>query len=216
VSVTIDEITIGDPPEAWRDAGFLVDDDGVATVGHVRLRFIGRERGKRILGWTLRDLPAAWPGDLDGLPTEASERAMPEPGAHPIGARLIDHVVVLSPDEARTIRTLEAVGLEPRRQRETDTYGMPMRQTFFRLGEVVLELIATPEPSGDGPCAFFGLALTVDDLDATSALLGDGLGRVKEAVQPGRRIATVRHKDLGLSVALALMSPDPAATSAQR
>jgi hypothetical protein len=29
-------------------------------------------------------------------------------------------------------------------------------------------------------------------------------------VQPGRHIATLRHRDLGMSVATALMSPEPA------
>jgi hypothetical protein len=158
----------------------------------------------------VRGLPAGWSGDLDGLPTTASSTPQPEPAEHPIGARLIDHVVVLSPDGDRTAASFAAVGLEARRSRETDTYGLPMRQTFFRMGEVVLELIATTEPTGDGPTSFFGLALTVDDLDAVAVQLGDGLGAIKDAVQPGRRIATVRHKDLGLSVALALMSPEPA------
>ena len=36
---------------------------------------------------------------------------------------------------------------------------------------------------------------------------GEGLGTVKDAVQPGRRIATVRTKELGISVPIALMSP---------
>jgi hypothetical protein len=207
--LTIDEITIGDPPEAWAAAGFTVEDDGTCCVGQVRLRFVGRDRGKRILDWSVRGLPVAWGGDLDGLPTAASETPLPPPGEHAIGARLVDHVVVLSPDSERTTAAFEAVGLVAKRQRETDTYGMPMRQTFFRMGEVILELIATTEPSGDGPTAFFGLALTVDDLDAAAELLGDGLGTIKDAVQPGRRIGTVKHKDLGLSVALALMSPEP-------
>ena len=35
-----------------------------------------------------------------------------------------------------------------------------MRQTFFRLDEVILELIGPAEPAGDGPARFFGLALT--------------------------------------------------------
>ena len=38
---------------------------------------------------------------------------------------------------------------------------------------------------------------------------GDHLGAAKDAVQDGRRIATLRHRDLGMSVATALMSPEP-------
>ena len=66
-------------------------------------------------------------------------------------------------------------------------------------------------PTGSGavaeadPARWFGLAVDVADLDQTAALLGPGLGPIKGAVQAGRRIATVRHRDLGLSVAVALM-----------
>jgi hypothetical protein len=34
-------------------------------------------------------------------------------------------------------------------------------------------------------------------------------GRVKDAVQPGRRITTLRTRDLGTSVRTVLMSPAP-------
>ena len=45
-----------------------------------------------------------------------------------------------------------------------------MRQTFFRLGPVILELVGPPQPDGDGPARFWGIAFTVADLDATAAL----------------------------------------------
>ena len=80
-------------------------------------------------------------------------------------------------------------------------------QTFFRAGEVIVELIGPAEASGTDPATFFGLAYTVDDLDGTARLLGEHLGRVKDAVQPGRQIATLRHKEVGMSVATAFMSP---------
>jgi hypothetical protein len=51
--------------------------------------------------------------------------------------------------------------------------------------------------------------VTVDDLDALGALLGEHLGDAKDAVQEGRRIATLRHKELGMSVATAFMTPEP-------
>jgi hypothetical protein len=40
-------------------------------------------------------------------------------------------------------------------------------------------------------------------------LLGERTGRVKDAVQPGRRITTLRTCDLGTSVRTALMAPAP-------
>lgn len=210
MAVTIDEILVGDPPEAWEAAGFAVDEDGTCRIGAVRVRLVGRDGGKRILGWSLRGAPAARLADgrLDGLPTTVSEREPAEPAVHPNGARYIDHVVLLSPDLPRTIAALDAIGLTPRSERETSTYGAPMRQVFFRMGEVILELVGGAEP-GEGDPGFFGLAITVDDLGAVQELLGEHLGEVKDAVQEGRQIATVRHRDLGMSVATALMSPEP-------
>ena len=211
MGVTIDEILVGDPPEAWESAGFSVDDDGVCRIGTVRVRLVGRDGGKRILGWSLRDAPPARlaDGTLDGVPTTASSAAPTAPATHANGARFIDHVVLLTPDLARTTAALGAIGLEPRGERDTDSYGAPMRQVFFRLGEVVLELIGQPGAAGAGEPGFFGLAITVDDLDAVAETLGDHLGGIKDAVQDGRRIATLRHRDLGMSVATALMTPEP-------
>ena len=211
MGVTIDEILVGDPAEAWQAAGFAVDDDGTCRIGTVRVRLVGRGGGKRILGWSLRDAPDARlaDGTLDGLPTTASQ-ALPASGAtHPNGAVHIDHVVLLSPDLARTTAALQSVGLEPRGERETESYGAPMRQVFFRLGEVILELVGQPGTAGEGDAGFFGLAITVADLDAAAAQLGEHLGSIKDAVQDGRQIATLRHRDLGMSVATALMSPEP-------
>jgi hypothetical protein len=210
MGVTIDEILVGDPPEAWAAAGFTVDDDGVCRIGSVRVRLVGRDGGKRILGWSLRDAPEARLADgrLDGLPTTLSTAEPASPAVHANGATYIDHVVLLSPDLPRTTAALDALGLSPRGERDTDTYGAPMRQIFFRLGEVILELVGSPEP-GTGDPGFFGLAITVADLDAAAALLGTALGDAKDAVQDGRRIATLRHRDLGMSVATALMSPEP-------
>ena len=99
-----------------------------------------------------------------------------------------------------------ARGGELRRQRRTDQYGPPFTQTFFRLGRPILELIGPAAPAGTEPARFYGVAFTVEDLDATTALLGDRLGGVKDAVQPGRRIATLR-REAGAGIPLAFMSP---------
>jgi hypothetical protein len=205
---TIDEIVVGDEPESWRAAGFTVDPDGTCRIGTVRVRLVGWGHGKRILSWSLRDI-AATDGPIDGLVTTISDAPPAEPAEHPNRVRSIDHVVLLSPDTDRTKAALEAIGFDVRRVRETDSYGSPMRQIFFRAGEVVIELVG-PEEASEGTTAFFGLALTVDDLDAAAALLGPGLGAPQDAVQPGRQIAGLRHKDLDISVATVFMSPDPA------
>ena len=207
--MTLDEIVVADPPEAWAAAGFTVDPDGVTRIGHVRVRLVGRDAGKRLRSGSLRDAGPIPPDGVDGLPTTASAAAPCEPAVHPNGTTGLDHLVLLTPDVARTVAALGAIGLEPRRTRHTDQYGMPASQTFFRAGEVIVELIGPDEPAGDGPAGFFGLAFTVDDLDALAERLGPALGPAKDAVQPGRRIATLRHKEVGISVAIAFMTPEP-------
>jgi len=207
---TIHTITVADPPEAWRACGFTVGDDDICVVSRVRIHLTGRDAGKRITGWSLRD--SGQKGDeLDGLTTTVA--AGPLPGAspeHANGVTSIDHIVLLTPNQQRTIGALQSVGLLALRTRNTDQYGAPFLQTFFRAGEVIVELIGPEEPSSDDPAGFFGLAFTVADLDATAAFLGpDGVGAAKDAVQPGRRIATLRHKHFGVSVATAFMSPEP-------
>jgi hypothetical protein len=198
-------LEVGDDPPSWRAAGFTVDDDEV-RLGPVVIRLVGADEPRSIRGWTFAGIPE---GSIDGLPTSATDDAPCEPASHPNGCLEIDHVVVLSPDSERTVAAFELAGFTPRRARETDQYGIPMVQTFFRSGRVIIELIAPLDGTGDDPASFFGLAYTVDDLDHTSELLGDALGSAKEAVQEGRRIATLRHKQLGLSVATAFMSLAP-------
>lgn len=204
----LDEVVIADPPDAWEAAGFHVDGDGTVRVGGVRVRLVGSGAGRRIVGWSFRGLPAGTTA-IDGLPTTSTDRPPCEPATHGNGATGLDHVVVLTPDTDRTVEALAALGIELRRTRDVgaDQYGFDARQSFFRVGEPILELLGPKEPSGDGPAGWFGLAWTVEDLDALPARLGPALGDVKDAVQPGRRIATLRHKELGMSVATAFMSP---------
>jgi hypothetical protein len=141
-------------------------------------------------------------GTIDGLPTDARDRESIAPAAHANGTTEIDHVVVATPDWARTIAAFEHAGFDLRRERDAGR----VRQGFFRAGAVIIEVVGGHEPAGDGPASFFGLALNVADLDATKAFYGPLLGEPKVAVQPGRRIATLRHRDVGLSTAIAFMS----------
>jgi hypothetical protein len=58
----------------------------------------------------------------------------------------------------------------------------------------------------DAPARLWGLALLAPDIDATARHAGDLLGEVRDAIQPGRRIATFT-RDAGLGVAVAVLSP---------
>jgi hypothetical protein len=191
------ELSVADDPDAWRQAGFRVDGDQ-CVIGHVRLRIRPADGAKGITSWSLLGVEEP---SVDGLATTPCDD-VPEPWEHPNGSTLLDHLVLATPDHERTRTAFEKVGFDLRRVREAGA----MQQWFYRAGEVILEVIGPPEPNGDRPVGFFGLAVNVRDLDATKAMLGERLGDPKDAVQPGRRIATLRTKDLGITTAIAFMS----------
>jgi hypothetical protein len=211
------EVAVGDEADAWRSIGFAVAEGGTCLVGRVGIRFTGQAGDPEggIAGWTLAGLPIEG-GDVDGLATTTGRPTGDVVGAdtatgaatrlHPNGVVQLDHLVILTPDLDRTTGAFEAIGLEARRTREA---GRGRLQRFFRLGEVILEVVGPVEPSGDGPARFWGFAFTVVDIDATAAHLGERVGRPKPAVQPGRRIATLRSQP-GVSVPVAFMSGDEA------
>jgi hypothetical protein len=206
----IDELRVGDAPESWAALGFAVDGDA-CVVRDVRVRLAGTGSGKGLMGWSLRDFG----GDkLDGLPTARSDSPTPtEAPEHPNGVTAIDHVVAISSDLDRTVSALQTAGLDLRRIREEPTPAGAPRQAFFRLGAVILEVVQAPDEAiertgGDRPAFFWGLALVAPDLDATVASLGDRVSEIRPAVQPGRRIASLRPA-AGLTVPIALITPQP-------
>jgi hypothetical protein len=208
MTATLDELIVADPPAAWSALGFEVDGD-VCVVGDVRIRLAGVDAGRGLVGWSVRDVAAI---ELDGLATSRSDRPPPgQPPSHPNGIAGLDHVVAISPALDRTVAVLERAGLDLRRVREEPTPAGAPRQAFFRLGATILEVVqepaeATERAGGDRPAFFWGLAFVAPDLDATVAALGDRVSEARAAVQPGRRIATLRRA-AGLSVPTALITP---------
>lgn len=208
---SIDELTVADSPGAWAALGFALDGD-TCVLGDVRIRLAGRDAGRGLSAWSLRDVEST---ELDGLATTRSDRPPPgESPAHPNGIAGIDHVVAFTPALDRTVGTLRSAGLDLRRIREEPTPAGAPRQAFFRLGANILEVVQQPdevlERKGDGGRAFFwGLAFLAPDLDATVVGLDDLVSEIRPAVQPGRRIATLR-RSAGLAVPVALMTPPPA------
>ena len=205
---TVDELTVADVPEAWSALGFVLDGD-TCVVGDLRIRLAGPEAGKGLVRWSLRGIETT---ELDGLATTRSNREPPgERPAHPNGIAAVDHIVAITPALDRTVAVLESAGLDLRRIREEPTPAGAPRQAFFRLGPTILEVVqepadATERAGGDRPAFFWGLAFAAPDLDATAAVLGDRVSEIRPAVQPGRRIATLRRA-AGLTVPVALMTP---------
>jgi hypothetical protein len=134
----------------------------------------------------------------------------PRPFApHPNAATGIDHFVVVTPDFDRTTAALEVAGMPLKRIRQVgepdDAAGF--RQGFRRLGPAILELVEAKQMPA-GPARFWGVTLIAGDLDALEERLGGLLRPAKDAVQPGRRIATL-DRAAGLRTNVAFMSPEP-------
>jgi hypothetical protein len=210
--VSIEQLVLADEPERWAALGFTVEGDAV-QLGAVRLRLAGENAGRGIVGWSLRELAST---ELDGMPTTRADgtETAGSSAEHPNGVVAIDHVVAMTPALDRTVLALRDAGLNLRRIREQPTPAGAPRQAFFRLGAEILEVVQEPAQviaaRGDGgadrSARLWGLAFVAPDLDRTVAALGELAGEAREAVQPGRRIATVT-RSAGLAVPVALMSP---------
>lgn len=199
------ELTVGSHPDAWRALGFALH-DGAIALGGTRIRPTGAGGG--IASWTLAGVQDV---ALDGLATRVVEEPPPLPDSpeHPNGATRIDHVVVQTPSLDRTVAALDDAGLALRRTREA---GGGVRQGFVWVGDTILELVEPPDGDPSAPASFWGLVVVVEDLDRAAGVAGEALGQVRDAVQAGRRIATVR-KDSDVGVPLALMTPHVRATT---
>jgi hypothetical protein len=159
----------------WRAVGYAVERDEL-VVGTTAIRFVAGER-EGIVGW-----------DVGGnLPP-----ALAEP--HPNGAREIDHVVLMTPDLDATTDDLAQQGFDLRRTRDV---GNGTTQAFYRFANGPILEVVGPIPAVDHP-QLWGIVFTTTDLDALP-------WPAKDAVQPGRRIATVKGARLGTAVAF--MSP---------
>jgi hypothetical protein len=142
------------------------------------------------------------PDSIDGLATDAAVRDGSS-AAHPNGVTGIDHVVVFTPSLERTTTAFAEIDVDCRRVREA---GSGVRQGFFLVGDLLVEVVEGTGLEPDAPARFWGLTAVVSDIDAAAVILGERLGRIKDAVQPGRRIATVRPEATG-GLPLALITP---------
>jgi hypothetical protein len=194
------ELAIADAPEPWAELGFDVDEHGNMDIGGVRVRLGGEGAG--ITAWSLLRVNAM--GSIDGLPTPVPRVLRPPPfKTHPNGATGIDHVVVLSSSLDRTAAALARAGVELKRVHESERG----RMGFRRLGPSILEVVQRDDLEED-EARFGGLAVVVISLEQLAERLGERLGPITQATQPGRRIATL-SRGAGISAPLAFMSPEP-------
>ncbi len=170
-------------PLPWADLGFP-EPLGATPTSHV----------------TRPDPAWAWEGSTPPL-------GIPTCGPAPAPSRSkwsTDHVVVLVPDLATALERFATVGLVPRLR--VVVRGRPT--AFLRAGTVI-EAVEAPVRRP----AIFGVALATEEPLETVATRwrarGFDVTDPGPALQPGRRILTVR----GLRAGLAVMSPDRAVTT---
>lgn len=207
MSPRVEWLTVSGDPDAWKSLGLVVTDDGLVPLFGTSLRIVAQEESTApsgITGWTLSGIDDDV-SSIDGLNTAAAAAGPPVFAEHQLGAIGLDHVVVMTSQLDRTSAAIaSATGCELKRIREVGT----MRQGFHRIGSggLIVELVERPDIP-DGPASFWGIVINVEDLDAACASIGDDrISPPKDAVQPGRRIATIRG-DVGLGLPVALMTP---------
>ncbi|MEY4175448.1 MAG: hypothetical protein RI900_2613 [Actinomycetota bacterium] len=193
------ELVVQSAVEPWQRLGLEVHDN-VAVIGGIALRFVPGNGG--VVAWGLTDMVPV-PSEIDGLPTHAAEPPVAPGPDHALGISGWDHLVVMTSSLERTCGAIDvATGASLKRIREAG----PVRQGFHRMGELVIEVVETTQVTSP-TASFWGFVWNVHDLDAVCARLGPELVTPpKNAVQPGRRIATVRTA-AGVGVPLALMTP---------
>lgn len=199
----VGELLVASAVEPWQAIGLQVD-NGVARIGGIALRFVTPtpEQPEGVVSWGLVGAPSSV-DTIDGLLTTHLDEPPGGPGEHPLGIAGFDHLVVMTSSLERTCAAIEAATGEPlKRIREAG----PIRQGFHRLGELIIEVVESPQVTAP-QASFWGFVWNLTDLHEACGRLGPSLvSSPKAAVQPGRFIASVRTS-AGLGLPLALMTP---------
>ena len=182
---SIAALVVGGSPEPWEAMGFAkLSSEGSRTLfSLVDVELVvdsAMEPGS--MDWVLADQPFSGP-------------------AGTIGCLGVDHVVLRTNNLDETCDEVTRLTGAPRK-RVRDA-GNGVMQGFHRVGSVIIEVVAGGAPV-EKP-ALWGFVVNVVDLDAVCNHVGpDVIGQPKNAVQPGRRIATARAT-AGLGIPFALM-----------
>ena len=194
------QLIIGGSPSPWVLAGLSPQGSPVGSLAST---------SNATLVWPTEELPSGvleiafdgvQPGaDLDGI--ECAE-FVSIPDGFKSSDSLIDHVVLLTNSLDRTCEAVtEVTGCPLKRVREVGQ----IRQGFHRVGEggVILEVV---ERADVLRTSLWGLVIATPSFDDLLHLAGDLVSEPRDAVQPGRRISTVKA-GAGLGIPVALMTP---------
>ncbi|MBF28454.1 MAG: hypothetical protein CL447_01205 [Acidimicrobiaceae bacterium] len=194
------QLIIGGSPSPWVLAGLSPQGSPVGSLAST---------SNATLVWPAEELPPgaleiAFDGvqagaDLDGI--ECADFVSIPDGVKSSNS-LIDHVVLLTNSLDRTCEAVtEVTGCPLKRVREVGQ----VRQGFHRVGEggVILEVV---ERADVLRTSLWGLVIATPSFDDLLHSAGDLVSEPRDAVQPGRRISTVKA-GAGLGIPVALMTP---------
>jgi len=207
IDARVEWLTVAGDIDVWRSLGLSISTDGMVPLFGTSLRVVApTDEQPGLSGWAVSGISPDTT-DIAGLPTDAVAAQAPVFASHDLGAVELDHVVVFTGNMDAVSTAVElATGCERKRVRELGA----VRQGFHRIGRggLIVEIVEHADSDAQAG-RFWGLVINVDDLDVAVELLGpERIGSPKDAVQPGRRIATIRS-DVGLGLPVALMSRDP-------
>ena len=188
------QLTVGGSRPLWQRLGLAFDDRSTCRIGQVSLH-LNEAAQPGHLQWAFE--PAVAP--IDGI-----HPALRVPAGEEVSSTFlfVDHVVVMTDSLERTSAEIaKRTGLELRRIRDV---GNGIRQAFHRSDEVVIEVVQASHVTEPH---LWGFVLVASQFDEVVSQLGESvLSSPKDAVQSGRRIATVR-REVGLGVNVAIISP---------
>ncbi len=196
----IEWLRVGSDPLKWQRIGCEVTVDGRIPMLFCSL-MVSVDAPSGLSAWGISGLDPSVT-EIDGIATVAVDPMDPVLCEHPNSGTELDHVVVMTSSLDRTCAAItEATGAPLKRIRDLGS----MRQGFHRIGRggLIVEVVERPEIT-EPVASLWGLVINVADLDHAVAMIGaDLIGAPKDAVQPGRRIATLRSgAELGTAVAL--------------
>ncbi|RPA66308.1 glyoxalase/bleomycin resistance/dioxygenase family protein [Gordonia oryzae] len=184
--------------------------------GHVRLL---RRRGLDLSEPTGAEMAGEWHVDTmpfgvtpaEPVTDPARTASSPEVAADIAG---IDHLVFSSPDRNLAVALFGAtLGLDFRLDRRV-VHGL--RHLFFRLGDLVIEVVVSDSAPADEPIRLWGVAWGSTDMVATHRRLTDagvGISEVREGRAPGTTVATINDDALATrSIIIGTDHPRPTAS----
>ncbi|MEC7434746.1 MAG: hypothetical protein VX582_03890 [Actinomycetota bacterium] len=194
------QLTIGGSPSLWGLVGLSPQGSPVgslASTSNATLIWPSEELLPGALEIAFDGVQSG--ADLDGI--ECAE-FIPIPDGLESSDSLIDHVVLMTDNLDRTCEAVtEVTGCPLKRVREVGE----IRQGFHRVGEngVILEVVERADISRT---SLWGLVIATPSFDHLVHAAGELVSEPKDAVQPGRRISTVKAR-AGLGIPVALMTP---------